>query len=146
MKCKWKDCSNEARDKSPFCSGTCKKRSQRASGTKGVEQVGQTASGTQVGQEFEPVWIPGFGEDGKVEEGRYVRPLVYNRPAVKFTPDQYDTRPEPLSPDDIPHKGGRGKYTRQDGTVYQFDSGGRSHELTNNVAYQTIEDVQACYA
>ncbi len=33
MKCKWDKCTNEARDKSPFCGGTCKKRYQRASGT-----------------------------------------------------------------------------------------------------------------
>ncbi len=51
MKCKWKECDNEARAKSPFCSGTCKKRYQRASGTDvpvkvGQEQVGQS-SGTR---------------------------------------------------------------------------------------------------
>ncbi len=50
MKCKWTDCENGARAKSPFCSGTCKKRYQRASGTDvpvevGQEQVGQL-SGT----------------------------------------------------------------------------------------------------
>ena len=51
MKCKWKDCLHLARAKSPFCSGTCKKRYQRASGTDvpvevGQEQVGQP-SGTR---------------------------------------------------------------------------------------------------
>lgn len=49
MKCKWAGCENEARAKSPFCSGTCKKRYQRASGTDvpvevGQEQVGQGES------------------------------------------------------------------------------------------------------
>ncbi len=43
MDCKWTDCSNQARAKSPFCSGTCKKRYQRASGT---DEVGQP-SGTE---------------------------------------------------------------------------------------------------
>ena len=59
MKCKWESCENEARGKSPFCGGTCKKRYQRASGTKPelsgtsvpveakVGQVGQTAPSTQ---------------------------------------------------------------------------------------------------
>ncbi len=50
MKCKWKDCSNDARAKSPFCSGTCKKRYQRASGTNVPVEVGQASSGTQAGQ------------------------------------------------------------------------------------------------
>ena len=51
MKCKWKDCSNDARAKSLYCGGTCKKRDSRASGTNvpvevGQEQVGQP-SGTK---------------------------------------------------------------------------------------------------
>ncbi len=50
MKCKWEPCDNEARGKSPFCGGTCKKRHQRASGTDVPVEVGQELSGTQVGQ------------------------------------------------------------------------------------------------
>ena len=50
MKCKWRECENEARSKSPFCGGTCKKRHQRASGTDVPVEVGQELSGTQVGQ------------------------------------------------------------------------------------------------
>ena len=34
MQCKWETCENESRPKSPFCSGTCKKRFQRLSETK----------------------------------------------------------------------------------------------------------------
>lgn len=45
--CKWKDCTNDTRPKSPFCSGTCKKRYQRASGTDVPVEVGQEPSGTQ---------------------------------------------------------------------------------------------------
>ena len=41
MKCKWTGCENGARVKSPFCSGTCKKRYQRASGTYVPVEVGQ---------------------------------------------------------------------------------------------------------
>jgi len=48
---------------------------------------------------------------------------IYNRPAVKCS--KYNTRPMPLDPTDQPHPGGRGKYTRQDGTTYQFDSSGK---------------------
>jgi hypothetical protein len=44
--CKWKDCNEPARAKSPFCSGTCKKRYQRASGTNVPVEVGQGPSGT----------------------------------------------------------------------------------------------------
>ncbi len=47
MKCKWIDCDKEARKKSPFCSGTCKKREQRASGTNVPVEVGQEPSGTK---------------------------------------------------------------------------------------------------
>lgn len=49
MKCKWNQCNNEARAKSPFCSGTCKKRYSRSETDSPVE-VGQKLSGTQVGQ------------------------------------------------------------------------------------------------
>ena len=54
--CKWEPCINNARPKSPFCSGTCKKRYQRASGTlpspSGTNvpveaEVGQTTPCTQ---------------------------------------------------------------------------------------------------
>lgn len=41
MQCKWENCENDARAKSPFCSGTCKKRYQRASGTSVPVEVGQ---------------------------------------------------------------------------------------------------------
>lgn len=60
MKCKWKDCNNDARAKSPFCSGTCKKRYQRTSGTESEPsgtnvpvEVGQEPSGTQVGHKMQ---------------------------------------------------------------------------------------------
>lgn len=58
MKCKWIECKDEARAKSPFCGDTCKKRYQRRirangtsrSGTNVPVKVGQEASGTQPGQ------------------------------------------------------------------------------------------------
>lgn len=103
MQCKWNTCTNEARNKSPFCSGTCKKRFQRSSGT----NVSVGASGTV------KLHIITEGE-------------VYGRQAVKCS--QYGTRPMPLVNTDQPHPGGRGKYTRQDGTTYQFDSSGTAHD------------------
>ena len=71
---------------------------------------------------------------------------MYNRQSVRWEIDQYDTRPEPLDHKDIPHDGGRGKYTRQDGTVYQFDCQGYSFEVVNGMVYQDIEEVRDCYA
>ena len=138
MICKQDGCNNEARAKSPFCGGTCKKRHQRqvgqASGTKSAPsgtnvpvEVGQSPSGTQVGQ----------AEIIKDE-------TVYNRPAIRCS--QYGSRPMPTSKDDKPHPGGRGKFTRADGSEYQFGTNGNSFELTNGKAYQTTKDVRACYA
>jgi len=50
MKCKWQECGNDARIKSPFCSEACKKRHYRAGGTElttgGTEL---TPSGTSSG-------------------------------------------------------------------------------------------------
>lgn len=54
--------------------------------------------------------------------------VVYGRPAVSYYRDKFETRPEPLDVTDRPHSGGRGRYTRQDGTVYQFDCAGHSPE------------------
>lgn len=69
---------------------------------------------------------------------------VYNRQAVKCP--TYMTRPMPLDPADQPHPGGRGKYTRQDGTTYQFDSSGTAstcHCQDNAESTATLEHYQA---
>lgn len=88
MECKWDSCKNEARVRSPFCSGTCKKRAQRhaeqTSGTFVPVEVGHALSGTQVEQIREQaakglaidkiVWIKdtltntGVEESGKVKQ------------------------------------------------------------------------------
>lgn len=121
MKCKWDTCNKEARDKSPFCSGTCKKRFSRSSGT----NVAVDASGT-------------------AKQYTANEDMVYGRQSVSYLQDGYETRPEPLNLDDIPHKGGRGKYTRQDGTVYQFDSSGKAFEVVEgNTQPVTLEHYQA---
>lgn len=134
MKCKWKECNNEARRKSVFCCGTCKKRYSRLSGT--IEPLSGTdvSVGPQVGQRTAATMDVVIGSN------------VYGRQAVRYIPDQWATRPEPLDLTDIPHSGGRGKYTRQDGSEYQFDSKGSSFDLTNGLVYQTVEEVRACYA
>ena len=69
MKCKWNGCSNDARAKSPFCSGTCKKRSQRASGTDVLVEVGHITPVPVGAGVFMPLNVPdvkGMGKDGKV--------------------------------------------------------------------------------
>ncbi len=58
---------------------------------------------------------------------------VYSRPAVRYKDPKdlrevWDTRPEPLSPDDIPKPLNRGKYIRPDGSEYQFDACGKVFE------------------
>lgn len=70
---------------------------------------------------------------------------VYSRQAVRYQGDQWLTRPKPIDPTDQPHVGGRGKYTRQDGSIYQFDSNGRAFEVINGQVYQSTEEVKACY-
>lgn len=71
---------------------------------------------------------------------------VYNRIPVQYEHDKFDTRPAPLNPNDIPCPRNRGRYTRPDGTQYQFDCLGKDFSLTNGLLYQTIGDVRACYA
>ena len=105
MKCK--QCGNEVISKGQYCSDSCRtiyNRNKRKAGTT------TNATGTPA------VTLPD-------------KPPVYGRPAVKCS--KYGTRPQPISPDDQPHKGGRGKYTRQDGTVYQFDSSGNVSDVVN---------------
>lgn len=83
MKCKWNDCNYPARDKSPFCSGTCKKRHQRlqrASGTDVPVEVGQE----QVGQiECVPVG-PGVLVQVGLDD-YYTNPDKY---AIRLEPDK----------------------------------------------------------
>jgi hypothetical protein len=104
-----KQCNKEYNPKratSKYCSSKCRKLAFRVSVPK-------------VSVPSEKVNVPGIlavSVPGK----------VYGRQAVKC--NKYDTRPEPLDPTDRPHPGGRGKYRRQDGTIYQFDSTGNVRE------------------
>ncbi len=70
---------------------------------------------------------------------------VYGRQAVHYHVDDFDTRPEPLDPTDTPKPGNRCKYTRADGSEYQFDCLGHVFGLTSGSVYPTTEDVHACY-
>ena len=68
----------------------------------------------------EPAYI--IGDDTK----------VYGRQAVTYNiAEPWDTRPEPLNSDDKPVVNNRGRYTRQDGTGYQFDCTGQVFNLVN---------------
>ncbi len=71
---------------------------------------------------------------------------VYGRPAVHYDHDDFDTRPEPLNITDTPLPLNRGRYTREDGTQYQFDAIGQAFKVVNGQVYQTLEDVRLCYA
>ena len=118
MKCKWHSCENEARHRSPFCSGTCKKRFQRSSGTNVPDKVGQE----QVGQE----------DNVGVKHGLAFVPdmKVYGRNAVSYPDDKFETRPEPLDCNDIPDPHNRCIYKRPDGSRYLLDAVGAAHERT----------------
>ncbi len=117
MKCKHEPCNNEAKGQGSYCSKSCRaKQSKR-------NRAGATIK-AQPGQlEAQPSSATFLPVESDLQ--------VYGRKAVRYESDQYDTRPMPLNPDDQPHSGGRGRYTRQDGTVYQFDSSGTAHEITD---------------
>lgn len=150
MKCIWTDCDNDARAKSPYCGGTCKKRAQRLSGTE------PAASGTNVPVEVGQEQV-GQTEVVPVKRQLYLQVVdakCYGRQAVVC--NEFKTRPEPLDNTDQPVPCNRGRYIRSDGTVYQFDAGGHSFECkheykdrqgnTHLAVYETTADVQACYA
>ena len=54
---------------------------------------------------------------------------VYHRQAVKYIVDGFATRPIPDNVDDTPVSGNRGRYAREDGSQYQIDDAGISHQL-----------------
>lgn len=127
MKCK-NECGNEARGNGSYCSGTCKTIYNR---NKRRSNLAVTPTVTVYpGNEFVTV----------ADE------TVYGRPAVHWNRDEFNTRPEPLDSQDKPHAGGRGKYTRADESVYQFDVLGKPFEVIDGKVYQDIDKVQECYA
>ncbi len=69
---------------------------------------------------------------------------VYNRPAVSC--DEFNTRPAPLEVTDTPVPHNRGRYKREDGSVYQFDCTGRvcvKSGPVDSVRIASIEDYHA---
>lgn len=55
---------------------------------------------------------------------------VYHRPAVRYDlSEAWDFRPEPDSPNDKPKLHNRGRYIRPDGSHYQIDAVGISHNV-----------------
>ncbi len=188
MKCKWKDCDNETRTRSEFCSDTCSKRFRRNPDKPGhvsdLAKPGQPDTHKQNAQVASRVWrkskrplTPGQpctlnpGEQDEVLAIPITSPstqnpdaqepaqstisveayetitahTVYNRQAVSYQHDKFRTRPEPLDVTDTPCPCNRGRYTRLDGSQYQFDCLGHDFPLTNGLLYQTTEEVKACY-
>lgn len=121
--CKREGCEKSVQGKAKYCSGACRVAQSRASVTPQRPQV-----------------LPDVTVEGK----------CYNRPAVKCS--EFGTRPAPLDSTDIPFPLNRGRYTRQDGTVYMFDAGGQVfecvHPFTDKAGkphlavYETAEDVR----
>ena len=89
MKCKWKDCSNDARAKSLYCGGTCKKRDSRASGTNVPVEVGQEQVGQPSGTKSDkPEQLPnGLPDNCKLSTASLEHYLA--------NPDKYVKRLEP---------------------------------------------------
>lgn len=130
MKCKNESCSNEVTGKAACCSPKCRKAASRSVTNCDAPSVTLPSVTSSVTCDYE------MGIAGE---------FVYNRQAVRFQDDQYATRPEPLNITDKPHSGGRGKYTRNDGTVYQFDCMGTAFDVIDGKVYQSIDEVKACY-
>ena len=108
---------------------------RRRDKSKGMTREGMTEQGMTQGCILEP--------DTK----------VYCRQAVTYNiAEPWDTRPQPLNVDDVPVLNNRGRYARTDGTVYQFDAGGRVFECVHAyrdhkgkphlAVYETAEDVR----
>lgn len=134
-KCKFESCSNEAVGSSAYCSNSCRAKESKRNRTGATIEAQPEQTEAQPQAQQPSATLPYVA----------VNSTVYNRPAVSYRGDQWQTRPSPLSDTDQPHIGGRGKYTRADGSVYQFDSSGTSFEVVDGKVYQTTEDVQACY-
>ncbi len=134
MKCKWKDCDNEAKGKGFYCSGACRTNASRASRATVSPAPVPSVSRDTVGVDYVTV-------DGR----------CYNRQAVECR--EFGTRPEPLDATDQPVPNNRGRYRCVDGTVYQFDSQGRSLEckhpfydrvgVKHLAVHETVADVRA---
>jgi hypothetical protein len=123
-RCKYETCSNEITGSSAYCSNSCRAKESKRNRT-GATIEAQPSGATSA-------FITGLG-------------TVYNRQAVIYKGDQWPSRPTPLNSYDQPHVGGRSKYTRQDGSVYQFDCNGSAFEVTKGKVYKTINEVKACY-
>lgn len=138
MKCKWNKCDNEARKRSPFCSDSCKASHNR--NNRKPEQSGtlKPEHGKPEPTHVDKTILAAFGVDidppyTVLDEttGNMPPQTVYKRQAVSYDGDDFETRPEPLDPTDQPLSRNRGRYTRQDGSQYQFDCQGSVFEVVN---------------
>ena len=107
-----KHCNKLITGNSQYCSASCKTLYNRnkSRNTAAVTIPAVTSRNTS---DLAPVTVPDV--------------TAYNRQAVSWPGDRYESRPAPLSDTDKPHPGGRGKYTRLDGISYQFDCNGNAH-------------------
>ena len=161
MKCKFKTCNNEAVGSSAYCSNSCRakesKRNRTSATNKGATVTEAQPGQAQPEQVASPAMVEGEGQhdqaidqslDQTLKQGDFAwvqGEKVYGRQAVSYPmPEPWNTRPEPLNPDDQPVAGNRGRYKRTDGTVYQFDACGKPFEATNGQVYQTTEEVKSC--
>ena len=132
-KCMREGCTELKRAKSLFCSDACNKAWRRANPdrTAGLDPDNVQVD-TEPGQPYQ--LIP------------YTK--VYGRPAVRYEKlrEPWGLRPEPLSSDDKPKPGNRGKYIRPDKTEYQFDAIGQVFECTfvdgKSLVYPTMADLR----
>ncbi len=96
-------------------------------------------SGPEVGQKLPKNAIP----SESVRQSKFMG-KVYNRPAISCS--EFNTRPAPLQVTDTPVPRNRGRYTREDGSVYQFDCTGRvcvKSGPVDSVRIASIEDYHA---
>jgi len=156
MKCK--NCEKDFKSKRKtqlYCSRNC----QLAGMRKGVRKDNSAQEGAaQETVAQEKVGVPNPIKAGYVLANSKVIPTgalsyeivegekVYGRQAVKYSQKEaWDTRPEPDSPTDLPKPLNRGKYIRQDGSEYQIDATGTTHNVSTKVSTVRPEESIANY-
>ena len=101
----------------------------------GKECIGECCSGACRAKKSRRAQVEIAAARARAEHS-FVDGTVYGRQAVSYKQDKFSTRPEPLNADDAPRPLDRGRYTRPDGTVYMFDSGGQVFEVVDKLVIQ----------
>lgn len=122
------------------CGSTCRSKLARSVASASVATENATVEQSVAGY-----------DTGSVTQGQVVDIVegqtVYGRQAVRWpVAEAWSLRPEPLSFNDQPKPGSRGKYIRPDGSEYQFDACGKVFECTlvdgESLVYPTIADLR----